>query len=78
MILSICLTLDLSMLQIHSFDPRSISLQGYGIPALLWASSNGHTEAIKALLTAPNIDVNYVDVSLHEYLPTPPPPSSWE
>ena len=34
------------------------------------ASEKGHTEAIKALLTAPGIDVNHVDVSL--CLLTPP------
>ena len=31
----------------------------------MYASSNGHTEAIKALLTVPDINVNHADVSLH-------------
>ena len=47
-----------------------ISLQEKGYTALIKASENGHSEAIKALLTAPGIDVNLVSVSL--YLQTSP------
>ena len=36
----------------------------YGSTALMFASQDGHIEAIKALLTAPGIDVNQVNVSL--------------
>ena len=50
----------------HSFSPSlSISLQGQGATALMFASKNGHAEAIKALLTASGIDVNHADVSLY-------------
>ena len=31
----------------------------------MWASHNGHTEAVKALLTASGIDVNHADVSIY-------------
>ena len=47
----------------HSI-PLSISLQGRGYTALIRASERGHAEAIKALLTAPGIDVNHAEVSL--------------
>ena len=35
-----------------------------GYTALMEAASKGHTEAIKALLTAPDINVNYAKVSM--------------
>ena len=34
------------------------------------ASDNGHADAIKILLTAPGIDVNYANVSLHLLTPS--------
>ena len=41
-----------------------------GRTALMAASSNGHTEAIKLLLTAPGIDVNHAHkVSLYLLIP---------
>ena len=50
--------------------PLSISLQKNCSTALTLASEKGRTEAIKALLTAPDIDVNHAHVS--QYLLTPP------
>ena len=53
---------------------HSVSLKEKGSTALICASENGHTEAIKALLTAPDINVNHTNVSL--YLLIPPRHSS--
>ena len=47
----------------------SNSLQGNGSTALFFASSSGHTEAIKALLAASDIDVNHENVSLYLLIP---------
>ena len=44
-------------------SPLSISLQSWGGTALAAASENGHAEAIKILLTVPDVDVNHTDVS---------------
>ena len=53
------------------FSPLlSTSLQDKGRTALMAASSNGHSEAIKLLRTAPGIDVNQADkVSLYLLIP---------
>ena len=50
---------------IHPNTPPLIFLQSnlISMTALLWASSWGHTEIVKALLTVPGIDVNHADVS---------------
>ena len=62
--------LSVSITHHHSFyPPLSLSLQYAGCTALTLASEEGYTEAIKLLLTVPNIDVNHADVSL--YLLTP-------
>ena len=53
----------------HFILPYPFSLQWDNWTALIWASQNGHTEAVKALLTAPDINVNYANVSL--FLLTP-------
>ena len=69
---SVLQTLSVPVTHYLSFyppPPPSLSLQQWGSTALLWASSNGHAEAIKALLTVPDINVNRADVSL--YLLTP-------
>ena len=52
---------------IRSLPPPffSFSLQRRGFTALILASQAGRTEAVKALLTVPNIDVNHADVSLY-------------
>ena len=50
--------------------PLSIALQNAGFTALLLASNDGHTEAINALLTAPDINVNHTDVSLYRLTPS--------
>ena len=55
---------------ILSPPPPPLTLQGKGKTALTLASEKGHTQAIKALLTVPGIDVNHADVSL--YPPTHP------
>ena len=48
----------------------SLSLQGYGTTAFLLASEKGHTEAMKLLLNASDIDVNHEDVSLYLLSPS--------
>ena len=56
--------LSASVTHYLSFYPHlSLSLQNGGWSALMLASKNGHIEAIKLLLTAPDIDVNHADVS---------------
>ena len=53
------------------FSPLlSTSLQDKGRTALMAASSNGHSEAIKALLTTPGINVNQANVSLNLLTPS--------
>ena len=47
------------------------SLQESGWTALIWASFYGRTEAVKALLTAPDINVNYAYVSIYPLTPVP-------
>ena len=36
----------------------------------MWAIDKGHTEIVKALLTAPGINVNLFDVSIRIYAPS--------
>ena len=49
---------------------RSLSLQEGGLTALMLASEQGHTEAMKLLLNASDIDVNHADVSLYLLIPS--------
>ena len=46
-----------------STSPFFSFLQEDGATALTFASQEGHTEVIKSLLSAPDIDVNHADVS---------------
>ena len=56
--------LSVSVTHYLSFYPLlSLFLQGGGSTALLRASMYGHPEAIKLLLTVPDIDVNRANVS---------------
>ena len=65
--LSLCVT------YYHSFRPPSspISLQNYGTTAFLCASGSGNTEAMKLLLTFPDVDVNHANVRLYLLTPFP-------
>ena len=60
--LSVCVTFHSILL--------SISLQEFGFTALMRASHLCRTEAVKALMTAPDIDVNHADVSLYPLTPS--------
>ena len=56
----------------HSSYPTcaGCSLQVSGSTALMLASQNGHTETVPALLAAPGIDVNHVNVSIYPLTPS--------
>ena len=54
-----CIVFGDCICTIFSFYPLSLSLQRDDDTALILASYFGHAEAIKALLTAPDIDVNH-------------------
>ena len=66
-------TLSAYVTHYQSFrSPTSpISLQNYGTTALLLASRSGNTEAMKLLLTFPDVDVNHANVRLYLLTPFP-------